>query len=140
MSFLFVYVGKCLVLTAGCSPTRFTLAAGQVPHHIQARITDASDSLSAVSNVSVRPRRVQLDPSALSGDFVPQPPESYCRSTNQDSFRTAGLRYLRSRHPPAIRTIDSYPAFRRSLNTPTGLRKKRGHRPSYLIANIPKTP
>jgi len=40
MSFLFVYVGKCLVLTAGCSPTRFTLAAGQVPHHIQARITD----------------------------------------------------------------------------------------------------
>jgi len=53
--------------------TRFTLAAGKVPHHIQARITDALGSSPAVSNVSVRPRRVQRStPSApISGDFVP---------------------------------------------------------------------
>jgi len=65
-----------------------------------------------------RPRRVQLLRHSAATSFYNQ--QSCCRSTNQDSVRTAGLRCLWSRHleyssPCAIRTIDSYHAFRRSL-------------------------
>ena len=88
-------------------------------HHIQDCITDASGSSSAASNVSVRPRRVQLRRHSAATLFHNH--QSCRRSTNQDSVRTAGLRCLWSRH--LERSSPSYLhhrlllAFRRSLKT-----------------------
>ena len=73
------------------SPTRFTPVASQVPHHIQDRITDASGSSLAISNVSVRSHRVQLRRRSAATSFHNH--QSCCRSTNQDSVRMAGLRF-----------------------------------------------
>jgi len=103
------------------SPTRFTLAAGQAPHHIQDCITDASSCSPAVSNVSVRPRRVQLRRHSAATSFYYH--QSCQRSTNQDSVQTAGLRCLWSRHLersspsyPPHRLLHCFPAF--AKNTP----------------------
>ena len=103
------------------SPTRFTLAAGQAPHHIQNCITDASGSSPAVSNVSVRPCRVQLRRHSAATSFYYH--QSCRRSTNQDSVRTADLRCLWSRHLersspsyPHHRLLPCFPAF--AKNTP----------------------
>jgi len=43
------------------SSERPTLAAGQAPHHLQSRNSDASSSLSSLSSVLRWPRRVQLN-------------------------------------------------------------------------------
>jgi len=50
----------------------------------------------AVSNVSLRPRRVQLHQYSAVTSFHNH--QSCCRSTNQDSVRTADLCCLSSRH------------------------------------------
>ena len=81
------------------------------------KVTDASSSSSAVSNVSVRPRRVQLRRHSAATSFHNR--QNCRRSTNQDSVRTRAFavcgRDIWNTLPPAIRTTDSYPAFRRSL-------------------------
>jgi len=108
------------------SPTRFTLATGQVPYHIHDRITDASGSSPAVCNVSAFcPTSSSSTPSALSGDFVLQPTELL--SFDEPGLSSDGgpslfvvqtfgiffpLRY--SYH----RLLPCFPAFAIKLNTP----------------------
>jgi len=108
------------------SPTRFTLAVGQVPHHIQDRITDTSSSSPAVSIYTM----YQI----LSIRLVKFNSVGAQRRLRSTITRAAVVRRTRTQFwwrafafvvqtfgiarptlPPAIRTIDSYPAFRRSL-------------------------
>ena len=91
------------------SSERPTLAAGQAPHHLQSRNSDASSSSSSLSSVLGWPRRVQLN--RLSSA------DQSSRDTgteNSNPVRKTGLLCLRSRRVEQSSSICPHRRFRTS--------------------------